>query len=140
MFMMQIETPNGFMVDVDGQQQDNKDAQHIHYENGQLNVYFKHVSEKKFLVKLDYFILLISKMNVMLKNICEKTLLFKFSIKFCWFFSNFFFNFSSLRNKKCALACEWRETEKLREAKWNTSELLITSTQVCTRNKLSRNK
>ena len=47
MFVMQIETPNGFMVDVDEQQQDNKDAQHMHYENGQLNVYFKHVSEKK---------------------------------------------------------------------------------------------
>ena len=47
MFVMQIETPNGFMVDVEDQKQDNKDAQHMHYENGQLNVYFKHVSEKK---------------------------------------------------------------------------------------------
>ena len=44
MFVMQIETPNGFTVDVDDQRQDNEDAQHMHYEDGQLNVYFKHVS------------------------------------------------------------------------------------------------
>jgi len=45
MFVMQIETPNGFTVDVDEQQ--NKDTHFMQYENNQLNVYFKQLAPEQ---------------------------------------------------------------------------------------------